>query len=61
MDLVEDTLLNGKKTLLIWHSGHDAQTTQPAVVSLRERAGDQGSVLLEHAERLLLGRLMLLV
>ncbi len=58
MEVVPGTLLSAKRTLLIWHSGHVAEETQEAVVRLRKRAGDNGTVLLEHAQRLLLGRLV---
>ena len=52
IDTVPNTLIHAKRSLLIWHS---AEGTQATVVSLRERAGDQGNILLENAERLLLG------
>ena len=52
MDTVPNTLLHAQTSLLIWHS---AEGTQATVVRLRERAGDQGNIILENAERLLLG------
>ncbi len=52
MDIVPNTLLHAQTSLLIWHS---AEGTQATVVRLRERAGDQGNIILENAERLLLG------
>ncbi|XP_064393693.1 anamorsin homolog [Halichondria panicea] len=54
MDIVPNTLLHAQTSLLIWHS---AEGTQATVVRLRERAGDQGNIILENAERLLLAGL----
>lgn len=60
MDAVPETLLQGRRSLLIWHGGHEAEKIQPLVEGLRRKAAAggrvAGSVLLEHAERLLLGR-----
>lgn len=58
MDAIPETLLSSKQCLLIWHGGHNAEEIQPLVEGLREKAAAgvvKGSVLLEHAERLILG------
>ena len=61
MDIIPEVLLSSKQSLLIWHGGHNAEEIQPLVEGLRKKAvaGEgmvKGSVLLEHAERLLLGK-----
>ena len=49
-------MVSGKRVLLIWHGGNSTETIQQAVEDLRLKAGENGAVLLEHAERLLMGQ-----
>lgn len=51
---VSSSLVSGKRVLLIWHGGNSTETIQQAVEDLRLKAGENGAVLLEHAERLLM-------
>ena len=44
-----------KRVLLIWHEGNRTETMQQVVENLRARSGEGGAVLLEHADRLLMG------
>ena len=46
----------GSRVLVIWHQGHSPETMQPALEGLRGRAPTGVQVLLEHAERLILGK-----
>ena len=55
MDIGED-LVAGKRVLLIWHGGNSTEATQQVVEDLRCKAGESGTVLLEHAQRLLMGQ-----
>ena len=55
---VPEDMLSGKKVLLVWHGGHTPEAIQPVVEGLREKVGSGGSVSLEHAERLTIGRYM---
>lgn len=52
---VSEELVRGKKVLLVWHGGHSPDALQPVVEGLREKAGNDGTVLLEHAQRLNIG------
>ena len=52
---VSEELVRGKKVLLVWHGGHSPDALQPVVEGLREKAGNDGTVLLEHAQRLDIG------
>ena len=54
---VPEELVSGKKVLLVWHGGHTPEAIQPVVEGLREKAGSEGVVLLEHADRLTMGKL----
>lgn len=56
---VPESLVSGKKVLLVWHGGHSPEAIQPVVERLREKAAESGgSVMLEHAERLAIGSLI---
>lgn len=44
--------MRGKRVLLVWHGGHSPEALQPVVEGLREKAGNEGTVLLEHEQRL---------
>ena len=52
---VDESLLNGKRVLLVWHGGHSPEAIQSVVEGLREKAGGGAAVLLEHADRLNIG------
>lgn len=52
---VSSSLVAGKRVLLIWHGGSTAEVMQRVVGDLRHKTGNAGTVLLEHAERLLMG------
>ena len=52
---VPKALLSGKSVLVIWHQAHTPEAMQPVLESLRAQADDTGRVVLEHAERLVLG------
>ena len=52
---VSEELVRGKRVLLVWHGGHSPDALQPVVEGLREKAGSEGTVLLEHAQRLSIG------
>ena len=52
---VSEDLVRGKRALLVWHGGHSPEALQPVVEGLREKAGSDGTVLLEHAQRLNIG------
>ncbi len=52
---VPEAVLSGKNVLVIWHQAHVPEAMQPVLEALRARAGDAGKVILEHAERLVLG------
>ncbi len=54
---VPTSLLLCKRVLLIWHGNARAETMQEVVESLRQKAGESGAVLLENAERLLMGEI----
>ena len=54
MDVPEE-LLVGRRVLVIWYQAHNPEGMQPILEELRRRAGEAGHVLLEHAERLVLG------
>lgn len=49
---IPEELLVGKRVLVIWHQAHSPEDMRPALEDLRRRAG---AVLLEHAERLIVG------
>ena len=53
---VPDELVSGKRVLLVWHGGHTPEAIQPAVERLRKKAGSGGAVMLEHADRLIVGK-----
>lgn len=55
MDVSSD-LVAGKRVLLMWHGGNSTETLQQVVEDLRLKAGGNGTVSLEHAQRLLLGQ-----
>ena len=52
---VSEDLVRGKRVLLVWHGGHSPEALQPVVEGLREKAGNEGTVLLEHTQRLNIG------
>lgn len=52
---VSSSLVAGKRVLLIWHGGSATEAVQDVVGDLRQKAGGNGEVLLEHAQRLLMG------
>ena len=56
---VADALLVGRKVLVIWHQAHAAEVMQPVLEGLRARSGSGGQVMMEHAERLSLGEMVL--
>lgn len=47
--------LAGKSVLFVFNSGYSPDQLQKVVSSVRENTGENGSVALEHAERLGLG------
>ena len=51
---VPQELLAGGRVLVLWHQAHRPEAMQSVLEGLRERVGG-GEVLLEHAERLILG------
>lgn len=53
---VSEEVVRGKKVLLVWHGGHSPEALQPVVEGLRAKAGNDGTVLLEHAQRLNIGK-----
>lgn len=57
MDVSSDVVA-GKRVLLIWHAGNSTEATQRVAEDLRCKAGESGAVLLEHAQRLLMGQLL---
>lgn len=52
---VSGDIIAGKKVLLVWHGECNAERMKETVEDLRSKAGQGGSVLLEHAERLIMG------
>lgn len=46
----------GKRVLVVWHGGNTTESIQEVVEDLRGKTGEAGQVLLEHAERLLIGQ-----
>ena len=58
---VSEELVRGKKVLLVWHGGHSPDALQPVVEGLRAKAGNDGTVLLEHAQRLNIGKCLCVV
>ena len=55
MEPLVDEIIVGKKVLLIWHGGCNAENMKETVEGLRSKVGEGGSVSLEHAERLIMG------
>lgn len=47
------SLVAGKRVLLVWQGGNATETIQQVVEDLRQKAGE---VLLEHAQRLIMGQ-----
>lgn len=54
MEILGDVVA-GKKVLLIWYGGNDVERMKESVEDLRSKAGQNGSISLEHAERLVMG------
>ena len=53
---VSSSVLAGKRVLVVWYGGNTTESIQEVVEDLRGKAGGAGEVLLEHAERLLIGQ-----
>lgn len=56
MDVTSADVVAGKRILLIWHGGNPEDVTQKVLADLRLQAGESGTVLLEHVQRLLMGQ-----
>ena len=52
---VPGSILAGKRVLVVWDGGSRTESIQEVVEDVRGKTGESGEVLLEHAERLLLG------
>lgn len=53
---VSVSLVGGKRILLLWHGGNTSERIQQVVEDLKVKCGESGTVLLEHADRLLMGQ-----
>ena len=58
---VSSSVLAGKRVLVVWYGGNRAESIQEVVEDLRGKTGASGEVLLEHADRLLLGQKLILI
>lgn len=56
MDIPDELITGSKRILLLWHGANKTETIQEVVENLRLRTGENGVVLLEHVERLLVGK-----
>lgn len=55
-----DEYVCSKHCLLLWHQGCSPESLSPVLSSLKETAGGNGEVLLEHVERLTAGTFIIL-
>lgn len=55
---VPESVLTGKRVLVVWHGGSRTESIQEVVENLRGKTGERGKVLLEHSERLLMSENM---
>ena len=53
---ISDELVAGKSVLLVWSGSCDVEDVKRVVENLRVQAGEGGSISLEHAERLIVGK-----